>query len=235
MQRGRIPIGDVRHILRPAVRGFMYLLTLLLSFAITACTATPHIEPSDGARDHLIHVVRHGWHTGIVVRIADIPPEIWPEAAAEFPRMTYLEVGWGDRRYYMHPDSGAGTASRAAVFGGPGVLHVVGLPNAPRVEFPRSEVVALPVSREGFDRLCAYFAASFERDAAGGPVLLGDGLYGVSRFYASSERFHLLNTCNVWTARALREAGLPIAPALTAGSIIDNARRAAREKPGDSD
>jgi len=45
--------------------------------------------------------------------------------------------------------------------------------------------------------------------------VLGLGLYGRSRFYASRERFHLFKTCNVWVATALREAGLPLTPTLT--------------------
>ncbi|WP_456377242.1 DUF2459 domain-containing protein [Thiolapillus sp.] len=53
---------------------------------------------------------------------------------------------------------------------------------------------------------------SFARNAAGSASDLGPGLYGNSRFYLSRERYHLFNTCNVWVARQLRRAGLPINP-----------------------
>jgi hypothetical protein len=56
---------------------------------------------------------------------------------------------------------------------------------------------------------------------------LGPGLYGNSRFYLSRETYHLFNTCNVWTARALRAAGLPITPAraISVESLMSQARK----------
>ena len=42
---------------------------------------------------------------------------------------------------------------------------------------------------------------------------LDPGLYGNGRFYLSGETYHLFNTCNVWTARVLSNAGLPLSPA----------------------
>ncbi|MGW8227829.1 MAG: DUF2459 domain-containing protein, partial [Gammaproteobacteria bacterium] len=52
-------------------------------------------------------------------------------------------------------------------------------------------------------------------DAAGHSQPLGPSLYGGGRFYLSRETYHAFNTCNVWTARALRAAGCPITPAFT--------------------
>ena len=56
---------------------------------------------------------------------------------------------------------------------------------------------------------------------------LGPGLYGKSRFYLSRETYHAFNTCNVWTARVLRDAGCPITPAttLTVDSLMVKAAR----------
>jgi hypothetical protein len=69
------------------------------------------------------------------------------------------------------------------------------------------------LSSAGFERLSRTIAASFATDEAGNITSLGQGLYGNSRFYLSRESYHLFNTCNVWTARVLRAAGLPITPA----------------------
>jgi hypothetical protein len=44
-------------------------------------------EPAQ-ARLHRIHVVRHGWHAGIVVRVADVPTHAWPA------RSTRMSPGW---------------------------------------------------------------------------------------------------------------------------------------------
>jgi uncharacterized protein DUF2459 len=52
----------------------------------------------------------------------------------------------------------------------------------------------------------------------------GPGLYGDSRFYPAWQQFNLFNTCNVWAARALRSAGLPIEDAITKEGLMSQAR-----------
>lgn len=69
-----------------------------------------------------------------------------------------------------------------------------------------------------------YIHDAHAREGAQPAAPLGPGLYGDSRFYPARERFHLFNTCNVWTARALRAAGLPFAPAVTAEGVMAQAR-----------
>jgi uncharacterized protein (TIGR02117 family) len=177
----------------------------------------------DGAT---IYVVSHGWHTGIVVRRADVVTGAWPESE-DFAQAEYLEVGWGDRDYYQAHDPGFLDAVTAALVPKPGVLHIVGFRGDVRLTFPASDIVALRISPQGLADLVAHLRASYERDAAGQTIMLGPGLYGDSRFYGSVERFHLFRTCNVWTAATLRAAGLPIASSLTAEGVMDEARRTA--------
>ena len=191
---------------------------LLLVFALLAMGCAAQALPGPGStlaeaqeRPHRIHVVRHGWHAGIVVRAADVPPDAWP-ARREFAGAEYLEVGWGDRAYYQAPDPSFWLGLRALLWPGPGVLHVVAFSGPPGREFPGAEIVALQVTSQGLARLVGAVAASHERDADGRPMAFGPGLYGSSRFYASRDRFHLFATCNVWTAALLREAGVPLGP-----------------------
>jgi len=108
----------------------------------------------------------------------------------------------------------------------PGVLHVVAFDGPVERYFGAAEVIELRVSEKGLQKLIDHVRASHELDAAGRPIQLGPGLYGRSRFYASSERFHLFRTCNVWVAVALREAGLPVAPAqsITAEQLLARLR-----------
>ena len=87
--------------------------------------------------------------------------------------------------------------------------------------------VALQLTPQGFARLVAAISVSHELDAAGQPIPLGPGLYGMSRFYASREAFHLFATCNVWVAAMLHEAGVPVSPTLspTSGALLAKLRR----------
>ena len=163
------------------------------------------------AAPHRIQVVRHGWHSGIAVRAADVPKDAWP-ARRDFADAEFLEVGWGDRAYYQALDPSLWLGLRALLWPGAGVLHIAAFSGPVERQFQAAEVIALQITPQGLARLIAAIAASHELDAAGQPIALGPGLYGASRFYASRESFHLFATCNVWTAAMLREAGVPLGP-----------------------
>jgi hypothetical protein len=63
---------------------------------------------------------------------------------------------------------------------------------------------------------------SVRRTRSGKPVLLGHGYFPGSRFYAGTEIFWVPITCNIWSARALREGGvrLSMACAFAAPNLV---------------
>ena len=206
----------------------LLLLALLVLASGCAARSNPGALPAADAQEttHRVHVVRHGWHSGIVVRAADVPLQAWP-ARREFADAEYLEVGWGDRAYYRAPDPSLWLGLRALLWPTAGVLHMVAFSGPVEHYFASAEIVALQITPQGFARLVAAVSASHELDATGQPIPLGPGPYGKSRFYASSEAFHLFATCNGWVAAMLREAGVPLSPALspTAGMLFAQLRR----------
>jgi uncharacterized protein (TIGR02117 family) len=175
---------------------------------------------------HNIYVAGHGLHTGLVVHTDDVPAGLWP-ARDDFPKSRFLEVGWGDRAYYTHPDPGLWLALRALLWPTDSAVHAVGVPKTVEGEFPGSELVELRVSEAGFARLLTFVAASHARDAQGYAIVLGPGQREHSSFYASERRFHLFETCNTWVARALHAAGLPISPkgVILAEAVMRQVRR----------
>ncbi|PYM60402.1 MAG: hypothetical protein DMD79_15835 [Candidatus Rokuibacteriota bacterium] len=185
--------------------------------------------PADGgaARDEpatTIYVVSYGWHTGIVVRQADIPAGLWPDRR-DFEHFPYLEVGWGDRAFYQAPRPTLLLALKAVVWSRGSVLRVVGL-KAPPEGRELEDVVVLPISRAGLLRLVLFIEAAHARDRGGGAIALGPDRYGQGRFYLGRDAYFLLRTCNTWTAEALAVAGCWPRPlvAITAGSVIRQAR-----------
>jgi len=90
--------------------------------------------------------------------------------------------------------------------------------------FPASEIIEVRLSREGFERLVRYIQDAYDRAEAPAAAPLGPGLYGDSRFYAARETFNLFRTCNVWTARGLRGAGLPVHDSITKEELMSQAR-----------
>jgi len=203
------------------------LMHFFVAVACCACAATVKdlFPPGDNAPTSPIYLVSHGWHVGMVLRRADIPAGLWPENV-DFPYAEFLEVGWGDKQYYQDPDAHFGITLRAALWPTASVLHIVGFKGAVTAYYSSGEIIEIKLSEPGFELLSRYIAASFARDESGQAQPLGRGLYGNSRFYLSRESYHLLNTCNVWTARALRAASVPITPSfsITVEQLMDQAQ-----------
>ncbi len=202
----------------------LVLLPLIL-LAPGACAAPPPgpAEPQGGGPAVAVYLVAHDKHSGIAVRRADIPAGLWPESR-DFPQADYLEVGWGDRDYYYGRNQGLWGTLRAGLWSNPSVLHVAGVRGPLAENFPTSEIIELTLSRDGFERLVRYIHDAYDRAGAPAAAPLGPGLYGDSRFYPAWESFSLLRTCNVWTARGLRGAGLPVHDSITMEGLMSQAR-----------
>ncbi len=185
---------------------------------LTACGPALMEPPQPTASDAgatTIQVTANGWHTGIVVPVVALAPNILPERA-DFPTARHLEFGWGDATYYPMPDPPPAAVLRAAFGGGPAVLHVTGHVYPPRPGRGR-DVVEIDLTAAGLAALLRALDASFERPARPRPGLDPD-----SRFYPATGRFSLFNTCNSWTARQLATAGVDIDPTgvITAGQLL---------------
>jgi len=193
----------------------LLVLVFALLGAAFGCARIP-LPPPPAADEprHGIYVVEHGWHAGIVIA-RDATLEIGLPPLAELPASRYLEIGWGDRDFYRAPAPGLGLALKAGLLPTASVLHLTAFSRPVDEYFPGSAIIRLELAQSQLEALLAHIADSFELDAAGRPVGLGPGLYGDSQFYRSRQRYHLLRTCNVWTAGALRAGGVPIVPATT--------------------
>lgn len=180
---------------------------------------------ADQDRTSALYVVQHGWHAGIAVRRSDLPDGAWPVLDA-FPDARYLEVGWGEARYYPGESRGVWGAVRAGGWPTASVLHVVPIPAAVPDAFPQNKIVRVPVGADGLAAVTAYVAASFEPVEADTAAALSEGLYPGSRFYASSLSYHVFNNCNHWAAGALEAAGCDTSPrwTLTVGQVMRQAR-----------
>ncbi|MCY4406199.1 MAG: DUF2459 domain-containing protein [Rhodospirillaceae bacterium] len=204
-------------------------LALCAALLATCETAPPPIAPDDeGPRTHLIQVASNGWHTAIVVPApAHAATGLLPEAA-DFPGARFLEFGWGDRVYYPAEEKTIGMTLAAALAPTPAVMHMAGLASTPRGGGSSREVVTVALTEAGFLGLIEALAAEFERPAGGRAASVARGLYPGSRFYNARGSFHLLNTCNTWTARMLHAAGVAISPSgiVTADGLMARLRAA---------
>lgn len=204
----------------------MRLLALAGCLLGAACAAPRVVEgPPAEPPARAIHLVSHGWHTGIAIARADLP-EGFP-ALADFPHADVLEFGWGDAEFYPAAEPSLWQGLRALLWPTPSVLHVAALRGDLAATFPTSTIVRLEISEAGLGRLLEFIRAEFQRDIHGRPVSVAPGLYGASRFYRGQRSFHFPHTCNWWTAQGLLAAGIPVEPALalTAHGLLRQAIR----------
>jgi uncharacterized protein (TIGR02117 family) len=175
------------------------------------------------------YVVNHGWHTGIVINGADFTEAV-PALEMDFNgSKDYLEIGWGDERFYQAQTPTLGLAIQAMLWPTPTVMHIVAVPDLPQRYFSVSEVLELSVPQSGYEKMLAFIAESFDPAVDNGIIKLGHGLYGNSRFYRAKGEFHAFNTCNTWVAKAIESSGFPIGDTniTTAEALLSRIHRSA--------
>ena len=215
----------------------------MLGVVVTACAltsraavATPARTTGDRPADAgiPIQVTSNGWHSAIVVPRAAMPADVIPETA-DFPDAVFLSFSWGDAEYFPEPEPTFAMTLRAGLRPTPAVMHLLGLEAPVGVVFPSVEVVELTVTAEGLHALIAYLDGSFDRGDADRIAASEPGLYRFSKFYPATGKFHMLNTCNTWTARGLAAAGLPVEASGTkmADELMTQLRPLAAASPAD--
>jgi uncharacterized protein (TIGR02117 family) len=162
-----------------------------------------------------IYVRTNGVHTWIMV--PKVTPEMdWrplvPGAHLKDARWgagDHVAFGYGNRTFYLEtPTWGDLTMKNAflAAFGrGRSLVHA-DHDHHPR---PSDHQRPLTLSREEYRRLVGYLRASFQTDAGGRTLpLIGRGYGGSDMFYEAVGPYSAVYTCNQWTGRALRRAGV---------------------------
>ena len=210
-----------------------YLLLGVMSawvIVLAASCSLPSVvadRPTATTDSHAIYVVKYGWHAGIVFRPGDLPPGSLPD----FPGIAsspFLEVGWGEARYYPDPDPGTGTLLRAGLWPTGSVLHVTPVGSAPPKAYRMREQVKLIVSDAELIALAAFIRESVVAED-GSAIPAADSWLQGSRFFRSPLRYHAFNNCNHWAAAALKAAGCKTYPryALTVDRVMRQAQSCA--------
>ncbi len=209
------------------------LVLLLVAGWLGGCAPDPPLPSAgDGPAVREIHIVSNGWHTVIVLPRAAVADLGRLPEAADFPDAAFLELGWGDRDYFPAKETTLRMTLDAALKPTPAVMHMAGRAHLPQGTRPGSSVVRLMLTERAFERLVRAIADGFERPAGARAQPIAPGLTARSHFYPAEGRFHLFNTCNTWTARMLRAAGIDVSPSgvMTAEDLMSRLRAAARRR-----
>lgn len=211
------------------------IVWLLAGFFLAACSAKPYIvEPhkeSESSVRRKIIVVDHGWHTGFVFPTLDIVQKL-PALKDRFSDAPYLEFGWGDQEFYQANEKNTGLTMKAIFWPTDTVVYVLAIPLLPGKFYAHSEVFEGCVSNQEYASLIEFVLNSFAVNDSGRIIEIKKGDFGNSQFYKGVGKYYLTNTCNKWTAKGLRSAGMDIVPAfkLTSGSIMNYLRKKGSRK-----
>lgn len=151
-----------------------------------------------------IYVADNGAHTDLILPAAAFRDVARPEHLID-PRHgaePYLAFGWGNRDFYLHTaqwsDLNPWRTAKALAGVGSTVLHVAHVPEP----HAGGSVRAVVLDKEEYRRLVEYVRRTF----AAGPVVRGYGARDA--FYSAKGGYSAINTCNEWTGRGLRRAGV---------------------------
>lgn len=196
----------------------------LLPPDVSAPTRAPPHASTNGA-EVTIGVLKEGWHTGLVVPVAEMSPSLsglhhW------FPKAKYLVFGWGNRAFYTARHPGLG-AALSALLPSASVVFVRGLPRSPETVLPPGAelrwVCAFP---EEVSKLDTYLGYYLRKGPSGRAISVGTGPLPDSRFFASTGTYDAFHTCNTWTVAGLEFAGLPVSAEgiVFAGQVMSEIR-----------
>lgn len=201
------------------------IVLLLVILCLTACSAKPYVvTPSnynETSTRKKIFVVDHGWHTGFVFPTDDIAKKL-PLLKQRFSDAPYLEFGWGDQDFYQAREKNPGLTIKAIFWPTDTVVEVMAIPFLPSGFYSDSEFFEGCISFQEYLSLVEFVAKSFAVNESGRIIEIKRGNYGNSQFYKGVGKYYLTNTCNTWTAKGLKSAGMNISPTfkLTSSSIM---------------
>jgi uncharacterized protein (TIGR02117 family) len=187
-----------------------WFLAALLLGAIPANAAWT--EPERGVT---IFVRTNGVHTWIVMPKVNAIMDWRPYAPGEhlrdsrYGRSDHIAVGYGNREFYLNTptwaDLSLSNAFHAAFGNGSTLLHVEH-DHQPRPDDWQRPII---LTQGQYRRLAGYVRARFRLDAQGRTIPLRGRGYGTwDMFYEAKGGYSFVLTCNEWTGRALRAAGV---------------------------
>lgn len=193
---------------------------------LCGCATKPYVVKYEGQFSgkgkNVVYVVSNGWHTSLIVSAEKIQAII-PELKDRFGNSRYIGFGWGDEDFYKAKEITSGLKMQAIFWPTESVIHAVSIPINPYDNFPNSQVQKLCLNDAELMSMLIFIGNSFFKDSQSKVSKLTKGIYGNSQFYKGVGKYYLMNTCNKWTAKGLKSAGMNISTEfkLTAHSVMN--------------
>lgn len=168
-----------------------------------------YTKSNDNAK-YTIYLVKYRWHTGIVFDKNTIDTTLWPESN-EFRNCKYLDIGWGDRDFYIHRGFDLGLAIKALFYPTPGVLRIEAFDISIKDYIRFSDAAfKIEIDPTGYKKLLHFIHDTYKYNKKGKPEIVAVRNHGMIKYYPAKGEYSIFNTCNTWAAKGLNRAGLKI-------------------------
>jgi uncharacterized protein (TIGR02117 family) len=175
--------------------------------------------------DSKIHVFREGFHTHLVVP-ASLLLEYIPALKQQLQNCPWARIGWGDFQYYGAPQQTLLSAARALLLPSTAVIAVLGVNSIHDQVSSTNRVYSIKSNQRIEDALAQFIAGYFRQGSQGQLTQVRKKPSG-EVFFKARGIYMFINTCNNWTSRGLRIAGLRCQPLLNffPGQVEKSVRR----------
>jgi uncharacterized protein (TIGR02117 family) len=121
----------------------------------------------------------------------------------------YLSFGWGDKGFYLNTpewsDLKFSVAVEAMILNSPTTMHMVAHLKKPIVS---DRIKSIKIYHDKLEPLKSFILSGFQQNE-NGPLLIENANYGpLDNFYEANGSYSLFETCNSWTNKALKAAGI---------------------------
>ncbi|MFC1839159.1 DUF2459 domain-containing protein [Thermodesulfobacteriota bacterium] len=197
------------------IRKSFYLVCLfIIIFLFTSCVPNVRkqmLNTADQVRSNIIYYIQYETHSGIIIDRQRAAPYL-TVFQKEFPDVRYLEIGWGDLKWYKTDIKKRGVLLmfRALFVPTSSGICVWSLPKHPDQQYPYSKLTKINVSDTEFQKLIGEINSSFVLDKENKIIIEKSSMDrgGEYRIYKARGVYHVFKNCNNWVDRILDESGI---------------------------
>lgn len=196
------------------VAAVVVVIVLYVIVAMGASMIPVNTNQPDPSGEYMIYIRSNGVHTDIVMPVQNelvnwrdlVDPA---HTRAGDMDLKYVAFGWGDLEFYENTpewnDLKPGVAFKALFLDSPAAMHV----KFKHYVIQDDHTIPIKVTSKQYLALADYITRSFTLDENGAAQNIRGLNYEMTdTFYHANGSLNMLNTCNTWTNKGLKEAGL---------------------------
>jgi len=201
------------YLFSPVILLFIFIIGYFTMAGIGLFISTDKEFP--GVKKHTIYMATGEIHSDFVFPFnSDVYN--WEELLPlkDYPKIYLLpklvQIGWGDKGFYLEMGNIRNLTSKlalnAAFLPSTSVMHVIYYQSLPETYYHYKKV---EITTEQYQILIKHILSGFQLTGNQRPILLpSKGYYDNDNFYQGKGSYHLFNTCNMWTNRGMKKAGI---------------------------